>query len=87
MSSRFPRWMRASQRAHDLARIQHIIDTTAGDPTNTPIKATTQDYRNLPGGARILRMIPVCAEGVPGTAPGTDPYDMLDDNWPLRSVR
>lgn len=78
-----PRHQRIEQRARDLAKVVAIIDATED---STPL-AATQLTRNLQGDARVMRMIPICAQGVPGTAPDTDPYDMLDDNWPLASIR
>ena len=64
--------MRTEQQARDLQKIQHIIETTGGD-TPQPVAAKTIRYRNTAADRRVMRMIPISAIGVGGTAPGTDP--------------
>lgn len=69
----FPRHELIAQRARDLERVCEIIATT-GERVAGVVEDRTRRTRNTPADARVLRMIPVCAEGVPGTAPGTDPF-------------
>lgn len=69
-----PRFYRRQCEAEDRRKLDQIIEESA--TIETAPRAT------LPGDTRRLRGIPVCAMGVRGTAPGTDPLAEL-----LRSVR
>lgn len=68
-----PRHVVYEQRMRDLAKVVEIIETT-GD---RQVEATTRLGRNTAADARVLRMIPVCAEGVGGKIPGTNPLEAL----------
>lgn len=72
-----PRHVVYEQRLADLAKVVHIIETVGGAGTNNSVRAGTQRYRNTAADARVLRMIPVVAEGVGGRVPGTNPLDEL----------
>lgn len=69
MSHLLPRFSQRSQRLADERRLAQIL-SEAGEsvPTQTVARAT------LAGDSRRLRGIPVCAMGVSGTSPGTDPF-------------
>ena len=68
MSHLLPRFSAVSQRIEDERKIgQIMIDSALADVPLTVARAT------LPGDMRRLRGIPVCAMGVGGTSPGTDP--------------
>src|SRR5215831_6498186 len=68
MSQLLRRFHAPQERLSDLAKIDRILEeTTDVGPTSTVARAT------LPGDPRRLRGIPVCAMGVGGVAPGTNP--------------
>lgn len=69
--STIPRHIRAQQKAADLAKIERLVNGTPD--REKPADRTPKRTRNLEGDARVMRAIPICAEGVPGTEPGTDP--------------
>lgn len=71
-----PRHERAEQRARDLEKVIRIIDNT---PTTTTTTTTAKQigYRSGEGDRQRMRAIPVIAEAVGGTIPGTDPLDAL----------
>jgi len=73
MTQILPRFYRRQLEAEDRAAVDQAIAESV-TPETAP-RAT------LPGDTRRLRGIPVCAMGVSGTAPGTDPLAAL-----LRSV-
>lgn len=68
-----PRHERHAQRQADIAKVVDIIETTG----ERHIEAGNSTTRNLQGDRRVLRMIPVCAYGVGGTQPGTEPLAAL----------
>lgn len=82
--SRYPRWMRIHQHKKDLEKVQRIIDSV-GEPE--AIRSTTKLTRNTPGDTRVMRAIPVVADGVVGTVPGTDPLDHVIRNERCRPTR
>lgn len=69
-----PRHVRLQQQAAAIARVIHIVSTVGGDDQ---VEAKTRRYRNTAADSRVLRMIPVTADGVGGTIPGTDPLGHL----------
>lgn len=70
-----PRHERAEQRARDLEKVIRIIDNT---PTTTITTTAKQiGYRSGEGDRQRMRAIPVIAEAVGGTIPGTDPLNAL----------
>lgn len=71
--STIPRHIRAQQKAADLAKIERLVN--AVPEREPPADKGPRKTRNLEGDARVMRAIPICAEGVPGTAPGTEPYE------------
>lgn len=67
-----PRFMAVSQRIEDERKIGRIlIESEGAEVPKTVARAT------LPGDNRRLRGIPVCARGVSGVSPGTDPSDAM----------
>ena len=69
MSRPLPRFYRNQTEAEDAAMITRIlIDTGAAAPNLDTVQRAT-----LAGDERRLRGIPVCARGVSGTSPGTNP--------------
>lgn len=83
----YPRHERHAQREADIAKVCQIIDTVGGDATSFELKAQTRLIRNTAADARVLRMIPVVAEGVSGTAPGTDPLAETIERERVRELR
>jgi hypothetical protein len=75
VSHLLPRFHRMQEARQDAAAVDKAVRESVTE-TKTVAKAT------LPGDTRRLRGIPVCAMGVPGTQPGSDPLAAL-----LRSVR
>ena len=74
MTPLLPRFHRRQLEVEDRAAIERIVQEAVSE-TSTVARAT------LPGDTRLLRGIPVCAFGVAGVSPGTDPLGAL-----LRSV-
>jgi hypothetical protein len=64
-----PRFHRRQLEAEDHAAVERIVREAV--QTSTVARAT------LPGDTRRLRGIPVCAMGVAGVSPGTDPMAAL----------
>lgn len=62
-----PRFYAHMQRIQDERKLGRILLESTGEETTTVARAT------LPGDNRRLRGIPVCARGVTGVSPGTDP--------------
>ena len=74
MTPLLPRFHRRQLEVEDRAAVERIVREAVPE-TSTVARAT------LPGDTRRLRGIPVCAFGVAGVSPGTDPQAAL-----LRSV-
>jgi hypothetical protein len=73
--ARYPRWLRNHHQRADIANVAHAI-REAGDRPDTD----TKTYIPTPADKRRIRGIPVAAPGIPGTIPGTQPHQALDDN-------
>jgi hypothetical protein len=71
----YPRHELHAQRERDIAKVCGIIASVGGE--RSPVKARTKLIRNTAADARVMRMIPITAEGVAGTVPGTNPLDEL----------
>lgn len=71
----YPRHVRHAEREADIAKVIRIIASVGGE--RETVKPGTKRYRNTAADARVLRMIPVTAEGVAGTIPETNPLDAL----------
>lgn len=71
----YSRQERHAQREADIAKVVGIVASVGGE--SETVKAGTKRYRNTAADARVLRMIPVTAEGVAGTMPETNPLDAL----------
>lgn len=69
----YSRHQRHAEREEGIAKVCRIIASVGGDAES--VKAGTRRIRNTAADARVLRMIPVTAEGVAGTIPGTNPLD------------
>lgn len=67
MSHLLRRFTAASERLEDERKIGRIVLDAQGSEVQTIAKAT------LPGDNRRLRGIPVCARGVAGVSPHTQP--------------
>lgn len=68
MSNLLPRFTALSQRIEDERNIARIVlEAGPAEVPKTVARAT------LPGDMRRLRGIPICARGVGGTSPRTDP--------------
>lgn len=69
-----PRYRRHEEREADLERIANIILTTGDRPTK-PKKGAPKPvgFRSAEDDLQRMRAIPVIAEGVGGTIPGTNP--------------
>ncbi len=80
----YPRHELAAQKARDLEKVRAIVETTGERPV---VNAGTRSMRNTAGDARVLRMIPVCAEGVGGTIPDTNPLQCYIDEEARRERR
>jgi len=66
MTPLLPRFHRRQLEVEDRAAVERIVRDTVPE-TSTVARAT------LAGDTRRLRGIPVCAFGVAGVSPGTDP--------------
>jgi hypothetical protein len=66
MNPLLPRFHRRQLDAQDRAAVDRAVQDSIPE-TSTVARAT------LPGDTRRLRGIPICAMGVQGTSPGTDP--------------
>lgn len=62
-----PRFNAFTERLEDERKIARVIMESGGEIPDTVARAT------LPWDNRRLRGIPVCARGVSGVSPGTDP--------------
>ena len=85
-----PRHVVHEQREQAIAKVIAIVAAASGEAEN--VRAKTKRYRNTAADARVLRMIPVCAEGIGGTIPDTQPLQTYIANEArrerhLRSIR
>ena len=72
MSHLLPRFYATTERMEDERKIGRVlIESESADLPASVARAT------LPGDTRRLRGIPVCAMGVGGTSPGTNPLAAL----------
>lgn len=69
----YPRHELVADRARALERVCKIVAEVEKEHGGK-VDSRTHRYRNTAADARVLRMIPCVAEGVSGTAPGTDPF-------------
>jgi len=73
-----PRFRRHEEREADLEFVAEIIATTGDRPVKKRGKAAKRvGFRSAEDDLQRMRLIPVVAEGVSGTAPGTDPLAEL----------
>lgn len=68
MSQLLPRFMAAAQKIEDERKLVRIVLESSGSDNPVTVSRAT-----LPGDNRRLRGIPVCARGVSGAIPGTNP--------------
>ena len=66
-----PRYYRRQQEREDRAAVDKAVAESVDVVPETVARAT------LPGDNRRLRGIPICALGVSGVSPGTDPLSAL----------
>lgn len=79
MSHLLPRFHRRTLERQDAAAVERAVRESVDATPQTVARAT------LPGDTRRLRGIPVCAMGVSGTAPGTDPLgELVRREWQSR---
>jgi hypothetical protein len=70
MTPLLPRFHRRQLEVEDRAAVERIVREAVPE-TSTVARAT------LPGDTRRMRGIPICAMGVAGVSPGTDPMAAL----------
>lgn len=69
-----PRHVLHEERERAIAKVIAIVASVGG---SSHVGAGTRRSRNTAADARVLRMIPVVAEGVGGTIPHTQPLQEL----------